>query len=381
MAVNKSYITAHHLITALGFSSETNFEKLRANQTGIRQDGRFTHGVNIPLALIDHHEYPFQYQEIYTRLENLFIHSIEQTLLQQSIDIKSERTLLILSTTKGNIDLLGSPNKNIPANRVELAQMGLAIQDYFGLFHRPMIVSNACISGVMALVMAHRWIRHGKYDHIIVSGGDIASEFVFAGFNCLKAISDQPCRPFDKNRNGVNLGEAVGTALISSTQTKNSNLHFEILSGAVSNDANHISGPSRDGAGLALSIEKTMHEAQCIPTDIDFISAHGTATLFNDDMESKAIHRMGLAAVPINSFKGYVGHTLGAAGVVETIMSLLSMQHQLHIKSLGYEENGVELALPIITENKVNSMSHVLKLASGFGGCNASLLLKKIIED
>lgn len=379
--MSKSFITAHHLITALGFSSETNFEKLRANETGIQQESCFTHGVNIPLALINEHAFPFQYQEPYTRLENLFIHSIEQTLLQQSIDIKSERTLLILSTTKGNIDLLGIPDKNIPTNRVELGQMGHAIQSYFGLFHRPIIVSNACISGVMALIMAQRFIRHGKYDHVIVSGGDIASEFVIAGFNCLKAISDQPCRPFDKQRNGVTLGEAVGTVLISSTKNKNSNLHFEIVSGAISNDANHISGPSRDGAGLALSIEKTMREAQLLPTDIDFISAHGTATMFNDEMESKAIHRTGLAAVPLNSFKGYIGHTLGAAGVVETIMSMLSMQHNLRIKSIGYEENGVELALPIITANEENKMTHTLKLASGFGGCNASLLLKKVIEN
>ena len=379
--MNKSYIIAHHIISALGFSSEKNFEKLVANQTGIRQEGRFSNGVNIPLALIAKNEYPFDYNEVYTQLENLFIHSIQQTIAQQEINIKGERTLLILSTTKGNIDLLRFPNKNIPAKRVELGQMGNAIQQYFGLFHRPIIVSNACISGVMALIMAHRFIRHGKFDQIIVSGGDIASEFVISGFNCLKAISDQHCRPFDKQRNGVNLGEAVGTALISSTKSTNSHLPIEMLGGSVSNDANHISGPSRDGEGLAKTIEKTISEAQLSKSDIDFISAHGTATIFNDEMESKAIHRMGLASVPVNSFKGYIGHTLGAAGVVETIMSSMTMQQNILIKSIGYEANGVEMALPIITENKDKSINHTLKLASGFGGCNASLMLKKVMEN
>jgi 3-oxoacyl-[acyl-carrier-protein] synthase-1 len=149
----------------------------------------------------------------------------------------------------------------------------------------------------------------------------------------------------------------------------------EYLGGAVTNDANHISGPSPDGEGLYLAIAAAMKEAGVSPADIDFISAHGTATLYNDEMESLALHRAGLSHVPVNSFKGCIGHTLGASGVIETILSVFSMRNNILFKSTGYTENGLSRPLNVITRNMNQPVRRILKTASGFGGCNAAIVI------
>jgi 3-oxoacyl-[acyl-carrier-protein] synthase-1 len=153
---------------------------------------------------------------------------------------------------------------------------------------------------------------------------------------------------------------------------------LQLLSGTSANDANHISGPSRTGEGLFRSIRKTLRQNNIAPDEIDFISAHGTATVFNDEMEAIAFDRMGMNSVPLNSLKGYFGHTLGAAGVIETVVSMQMMRSNSLVKSLGYRESGTTKALNITTENRPAEISTVLKTASGFGGCNASLVVRKL---
>lgn len=376
--MKSAYIIAHHLISALGFTSKKNVEQLMANQSGIRLSDRYSKGLELPLALIDKTAFPFEYKKEYTYLENLMIHSMEESLHQASFDYKSERCLCIISTTKGNIDLLSNEKDlDIPKERAGLGNMAEVIQKYFQFYHVPMVISNACISGSMAVITAQRMIQDDMYDHIIVCGGDIASEFVVAGFNCLKAISHQACKPFDAHRTGISMGEAVATVLMSHEKMPSEKISFEMLGGAISNDANHISGPSRTGEGLTLAIQKTFEMTALNASDIDYVSAHGTATIYNDEMESMAMYRTALDKVPVNSFKGYIGHTLGAAGVIEIVMGIECMRANMLIKSLGYEDNGVEHPLHIIQENATKAQTHLLKLSSGFGGCNAALIIQK----
>ena len=147
------------------------------------------------------------------------------------------------------------------------------------------------------------------------------------------------------------------------------------LGGATSNDSNHISGPSRDGEGLYLAIAAAMKEAEVTAGEIDFISAHGTATPYNDEMESLALAWAGLENVPVNSFKGYIGHTLGAAGVIETILSIYSIRNGVLFKSAGYQTNGVSRPLNVISQNIHQPVKKILKTASGFGGCNAAMVV------
>jgi 3-oxoacyl-[acyl-carrier-protein] synthase-1 len=313
----------------------------------------------------------------YTRLEKIFIVSILNVLIGNSIDPSDPGTIFVFSTTKGNIDLLENHRKSLfEPEKIHLWRMAEMITQFFGNPNKPYIISNACISGSAAIMAASRLIASGRYDHAVVTGGDIISEFVVSGFQSFQALSPEPCKPFDVNRDGLSLGEGCGTVILTADAHNIIHHHpVEYLGGAITNDANHISGPSRDGQGLYLAITAAMKEAGVSSEDIDFISAHGTATPYNDEMESLALNRAGLSHVPVNSFKGYIGHTLGAAGVIETILSAFSMRNNILFKSAGYSENGVSMPLNIITDNINKPVKRILKTASGFGGCNAAIVI------
>jgi len=237
--------------------------------------------------------------------------------------------------------------------------------------NEPLVISDACISGVQAIITSARLIRAGIYDNCVINGTDIISEFVLSGFNSFKSLSTGPCRPFDKTRDGLSLGEGSGTIILSSCPEPAGNDKILVSDGFSSNDANHISGPSRTGEGLLIAISRVL---QKISGPIDFISAHGTATPYNDEMESVALSRAGLQDVPVNSFKGYWGHTLGAAGVIESIMSIYSIRNDILFNTLGFNEPGVTNPLNIVNVSAKKRINNCLKMASGFGGCNAAVL-------
>ncbi len=366
-------IVSDHLISALGSGSEENFNKLLNNRTGItmHNNGKYSDNM-LPLGSINDEwlsqwAYNNELPEGFTRFEKLSILSISEALKDTSIDISSEDTLLVLSTTKGNVDLIEYPEMH---NKLDLWYSAHQIAGYFKAKNRPRLISNACISGVVALMYAQWQLKEGRYKHAVVVGADTLSKFVVSGFESFMSLSSEICKPFDKNRDGLTIGEAAATMVLS-TQEKGK---VSIVKGATANDANHISGPSRTGEGLFQAIKHTLDNEDI---QIDFISAHGTATPYNDDMESIAITRSGLNNVPVNGFKGYVGHTLGAAGIVEVIYSLWSMYHNKIIKTFGYNEFGVVEKVNIIDRNITKELNNVLKTASGFGGCNSALLLKK----
>ncbi|MBM3405698.1 MAG: hypothetical protein FJY10_12520, partial [Bacteroidetes bacterium] len=212
----------------------------------------------------------------------------------------------------------------------------------------------------------------GLYKHIVVAGADVVSEFIVSGFQSFQSLSPKPCRPYDADRDGLTLGEGAGTMVLSTFPGKNGPT-IRYLGGATSNDANHISGPSRTGDGLFFAIRHAM-QVTGGKTGIDYINAHGTATPFNDEMESKALTLAGLSNVPMNSLKGYWAHTLGAAGVIETIAGIHSLKHQTLIKTLGFSEPGLPHPLNIIQETRSANLQTFIKIASGFGGCNAAAI-------
>ena len=296
--------------------------------------------------------------------EQMSVYSAQSALAQCKDQIDPARTLFILSTTKGNIEWLGQ----YPDDRIALSSSARMIAAALQLPNTPVVISHACVSGVVALLYALRQMQAGKYDHAIVTGADRFSQFVLNGFQSFQAIADAPCRPFDAARNGINLGEAAATIILS---TKANAPLARLFSGATSNDANHISGPSRTGAELAMAASRALQEAGIAPEQIDMISAHGTATLYNDEMEAKAFAHAGLLHSALHSMKGYVGHTLGAAGILESAMVIESMQRQQLIPSIGYNQSGVSEPLNVTTRLQAADINYVLKTASGFGGCNA----------
>jgi 3-oxoacyl-[acyl-carrier-protein] synthase I len=291
----------------------------------------------------------------------------------KGMKLPSSRTIFILSTTKGNVSLLGKSNQ-----RIALHESAKQIANAFGFEHH-VTISNACISGVMAILLAQRLLSAGKYDHAIVVGADELSKFIVSGFQSLYAISDQPCKPFDKDRSGVNLGEAAGAIILSARpELLEKDGLIEICGGAMSNDANHISGPSRTGLELASAIDVTLKSCGVSSKEIDFVSAHGTATLYNDEMEAKAFDHVGLNNVALNSLKGFFGHTLGAAGVVETVITAQGMIRNEVMPTAGFGSLGVSKQLNVVSEANSKAQRYALKTASGFGGCNAAMLLHKI---
>lgn len=310
----------------------------------------------------------------YTRFEQLVLSSVTEALQHTSLDIKDERVLFVLSTTKGNVELL---NRDLGSNhspeRLYLWHTAELVRTYFSLAHQPIVVSNACISGVVAIDLAARYIRSGRYDHAVICGADAFSAFIFTGFNSFLSLCNGPCRPFDKDRKGLSLGEGAGTVIISNNRSlASAGKQVKIGKGFSGNDANHISGPSRTAEGLFLVIG---HALEALKSPLDFISAHGTATPFNDDMESVALFRTGLDRVPVNSLKGYWGHTLGAAGIIETIATRYSMGTDTLFATKGFANSGVAHPLAVIDAHRKQPVNTCLKIASGFGGCNASLIL------
>jgi 3-oxoacyl-[acyl-carrier-protein] synthase-1 len=206
-------------------------------------------------------------------------------------------------------------------------------------------------------------------------GADVISKFVLSGFQSFQAISTGHCKPFDINRTGINSGEGAATIVLSSLPQ---GAAIKITGGSVSNDANHISGPSRTGQELCIAINKAISDADLSEKDINYISAHGTATLYNDEMEALALNLANLQSVPVNSLKGYYGHTLGAAGLIESVVAVHSMKEDIVLPSIGFSEMGVSKPINISTGLQKLSLTHCLKTASGFGGCNAAIIFSKV---
>jgi 3-oxoacyl-[acyl-carrier-protein] synthase-1 len=369
-----------NIISPLGFSTTENYRAVSASEVGVKKMLLPFSTDPFCVAKMEDEKITERFSKIanpkdHTKLEQLSILSIQDVIDQSGIDVTDKRTLLIYSTTKGNIDILENAYKHIDPKRAYLPALAKHLQWYFKLAHMPVVLSNACISGILAIIVAKRFIEQGAYDNVIVCGGDILSEFTISGFKSFNALSSEPSRPFDANRIGINLGEAVSTILITNNKELATPYNTRIISGASANDANHISGPSRTGDGLYQCLTEILNDNQPEP---GFISAHGTATPFNDEMESIAFDRAGLHTIPVNSLKGYYGHTLGAAGVLETILSLESMKHQRLIKSEGYRSKGFSGNITMIEEHVSKSFSSFIKTASGFGGCNAAALFSKI---
>ena len=379
---------AENIISSLGFTAEENIANILQGNSGISIDDSGIYSpIPLPLSRVNYDRMeellgnvlPASELQNFTLLEKMFLLSISDALNQSKLNISSADTLFIFSSTKGNIDLLKpEADKNFGKERVYLHEMADVFTKHYANPNKPVIVSNACISGVIALVYAERLIRSGKYKHVVVSGGDLISEFIVSGFQSFQSLSEQACKPFDKNRNGLSLGEGCGTIILSSDKSIFSDNPIEVLGGAGSNDANHISGPSRTGEGLFLAIMGALTTSGLSAKDIDSISAHGTATNYNDEMEAKAFSRAGLESAPLNSYKGYIGHTLGAAGVIEAAISLQSLKRNTLFRSAGYETHGVSTNINVIAENKETNIKNCLKTASGFGGSNAALILQKI---
>ena len=360
---------ADSIISPLGETTRENYLAVKAGEAKLC---RYEHHWQIPepftASLLTEEQNQRLKIEGLTRFEAMACHSIVGALRQTNLDVKAKNVVLILSTTKGNIELLAEqPADKSPIYPGTAAQH---IADKLGITTTPITVCNACISGVSAIILALRLLEAQCYDYAIVCGVDTQNSFTISGFQSLKAVSDEACKPFDLERTGLNLGEAAATLILA--REPHQDKGWAIKRGAVRNDAFHISSPSKNGEGARLALAAiTEGEAA---EGLAFINAHGTATMFNDQMESVAIERAGLNEIPVNAYKGYFGHTLGAAGVLETILSMAAADDHTILGTRGFEERGVSGKIKLSNQNAATNGQQFIKMISGFGGCNGAIL-------
>lgn len=361
------YVLADNIISPLGRTSEENYHAVKAGSSAIRSYAPMTDGV--PNG--------FMASLLSSDFEEIVFSSASKAISLSGIDVSDKRIIFILSSTKGAIENLGKTEDE----KLYLGETAQRIATRLGFRTRPIVVCNACISGSSALILASRLLQLGTYEYAVVCGADCPRQFIISGFQSLNAMSFEACRPFDIERQGLNLGEAVATVVLSSkihslSEEKRSKRIWQIGHGFIKNDAFHISAPSKMAEGLSEALQQTMEGID--KEELAFINAHGTATMFNDQMESIALQRTELIDIPINALKGYIGHTLGAAGIFETILCMKSIDDNTILGTRGYEESGVSGNVKITSENRRTEKPAFIKMLSGFGGCNATLYAKSV---
>jgi len=373
-----------NIISSLGFSTEENFQKMKQGITGLTfYEEYFDLPEPFMASMIEDKKLDDAFYQLpkaaksktnYTKLEKAAILSVSKALENTGIDPANKDVLFLLSSTKGNVFLLDRNQKeDYASERMYVWHSAELIAHFFDNRTPPVTVSNACISGAYAMISAQRALLSGKYKYVIVVGVDMLSRFIISGFQSFKALSQSTCKPFDENRNGLNIGEAAATLIVTNKEdTELRSGEVVLTAGAIRNDANHISGPSRTGEGATLALRN-------ICSDIDtgelaFINAHGTATPYNDEMEAVAITRASLQHIPVTCQKGYFGHTLGAAGVVESIISSRSLKERIVLKTFGFKTLGVSNQLQIVKQTQAIKGNSCINMLSGFGGGNAALL-------
>jgi len=248
----------------------------------------------------------------------------------------------------------------------------------FGINAPAQVIANACASGTNAIGHAFNAIRTGRCQRILAGGYDALSELVFVGFDSLQAATPEKCRPFDSNRSGMVLGE--GAALLAleefgSARRRGAEILGEIIGYGISTDNHHLTQPNPDGSGPRRAMEQALAQAQLEPNQVGYINAHGTATVLNDTAEGKAIAEL-FGDVPVSSTKSMMGHSLGAAGAIEAVVSLLALQHQFLPPNINFRE--AELSLNIVAnEARDAQFDCTISNSFGFGGTNATIVLRR----
>ena len=356
-------VLADNVISPLGRTSEENYQAVKEGMSAIRAYAPMTAG--IPNGFVA--------SLLSSDFEELAFRSAQKAIDASGINVSSTRTVFILSSTKGAIEKLGQTDDD----KLYLGNIAQRIATRLGIQLSPIVVCNACISGLAAMILASRLLVSKKYDYAVVCGADCPGRFIISGFQSLNAMSAFSCQPFDIERQGLNLGEAAATVVLGreiTTKSVNNGCRrqvWQIGHGYIKNDAYHISAPSKTAEGLYEALQETMNGID--KRNIAFINAHGTATLFNDQMEAIAIHRAELQDIPVNALKGYVGHTLGAAGIMETILCMKAVDDHTVLGTRGYEEVGVSGRIQLSSKHHSTIKTSFIKQLSGFGGCNAAL--------
>jgi 3-oxoacyl-[acyl-carrier-protein] synthase II len=256
----------------------------------------------------------------------------------------------------------------------------LDAQNAFGITAPCFVIANACASGTNAIGRAFESIRSGKHKRVLTGGYDTLSQLVFVGFDSLQAATPEKCRPFDRDRTGMVLGEGAAVLALEnfeSAEKRGARILGEIIGYGISTDNHHLTQPDPSGSGPRRAMEQALQSGRCAPEQVGYINAHGTATPFNDAAEGKAISEL-FGRVPVSSTKSMIGHSLGAAGAIEAVFCLLALRSQFLPPNINFRVADSDLALNVVAnESREAKIDTALSNSFGFGGTNASILIRK----
>lgn len=272
------------------------------------------------------------------------------------------------------------PPEFIQENVLNPHAPGLFIAEKLGLDGPCMTINTACSSSAKVFATAARWLKAGIVDAVLVGGADTLCLSVLYGFHSLQLVSPNPCKPFDQDRDGINLGEAAGFALLMRAEdaaAQNINIAIELSGCGESSDAHHMSHPHPDGSGAQLAIEQALTQAKLTPDQIDYINLHGTASRANDHIEGNLIGKLFSDRTLVSSTKGWTGHTLGAAGILESIFAMDALVTEQIPGTLYLQKIDPEINIQMSSKNYQAKLQHVMSNSFGFGGNNACLIFSR----
>ena len=390
-------VVAAGIVSPLGFGLERTLESLREGKDCVSPVKAFavdrcrcqTAGqvADAPLAEAN------QYQRRPTRLHRvaqMMILALKEAVAHAA-DFRPELT--VMGTTSGGMTFgeqyyrgLHEKGRSSPRTPALIANYPpqkpvMDAQEAFGIDSPCQIIANACASGTNAIGHAFNCVRSGRYQRVLTGGYDAISELVFVGFDSLQASTPERCRPFDGERSGMVLGEGAAVLALENLEAakaRGATIFGEIIGYGISTDNFHLTQPDPSGNGAHRAMEGALRSGAISPAEIDYINAHGTATPFNDAAEGKAIAEL-FDGVPVSSTKGMMGHSLGAAGAIEAIISLLAIRHQLFPPNINFRRGDPGLELNIVANHSApGRVRTVLSNSFGFGGTNASVIFRSI---
>ncbi len=324
------------------------------------------------------------------RASHMMIHALREAMMQVP---QFEPQLTVIGTTSGGMsygeqyfrslcrsgNLRHAPTwiANYPAQKAIID----AQEEVLGVSVPCQVIANACASGTNAIGHAFECVRSGRYQRVLTGGYDALSELVFTGFDSLQASTPEKCRPFDQNRAGMVLGEGAAILALENLELarkRGAPILAEIVGYGISTDNFHITQPDPSGVGPRQAMERALESAQISAGEVDYINAHGTATVFNDAAEGKAISQL-FDGVPVSSTKSMMGHSLGAAGAVEAVISLLAIRHRFLPPNINFDalDDGLQLNV-VANESRSAVVRMALSNSFGFGGTNASILMRTV---
>jgi 3-oxoacyl-[acyl-carrier-protein] synthase II len=388
-------ITAAGVVSPLGFGLAETLESLRSARDCVTPITRFsvaqcrckTAGQVADTRLLANRVESLHSARLH-RASHMMIQALQEVVTQQP---EFEPELMAIGTTSGGMSYGERYYRSLQrAGDLRHAPTWIAnysaqkpivdAQTAFGISAPCKVIANACASGTNAIGHAFECVRSGRYQRVLAGGYDALAEMVFVGFDSLQASTPEKCRPFDRHRSGMVLGEGAAVLVLEnleSARERGASILAEITGYGISTDNFHITQPEPSGIGARQAMERALQSARISATGVDYINAHGTATVFNDAAEGRAISAL-FNGVPVSSTKSMMGHSLGAAGAIEAVVCLLALQHQFLPANINFTIPDEDLDLNIVAnEARAAVVSTAVSNSFGFGGTNASIIMRR----